>query len=141
LAAHRKAVKRGSVMPILPIRAAPTCTRTPPTSGVKSTTRRSSSGWKRNSTVWVLHTSATPAAIGLIAPLLPEGARWRAWVKGFAAFKRNVVPTYAWEPVVVRAARKPLHRGFFTRDWVECRIAMERGLTGAKPEAVCHWAL
>lgn len=26
------------------------------------------------------------------------------------------------------------------RDWIECPITLRRGLTGAKPEAVCHWA-
>ena len=26
------------------------------------------------------------------------------------------------------------------RDWKECPITLKRGLTGAKPEAVCHWA-
>ena len=26
------------------------------------------------------------------------------------------------------------------RDWIECPITLRRGLTGAKPEKVCHWA-
>lgn len=26
------------------------------------------------------------------------------------------------------------------RDWIQCPITMKRGLTGAKPEAVCWWA-
>lgn len=26
------------------------------------------------------------------------------------------------------------------RDWIECSITLRRGLTGAKPESVCHWA-
>lgn len=40
---------------------------------------------------WVLHTSATPTAIAVLAPLVVKtGARWCSWVKGFAAFKRNV---------------------------------------------------
>lgn len=26
------------------------------------------------------------------------------------------------------------------RDWIECSITLKKGLTGAKPEAVCHWA-
>ena len=41
-------------------------------------------------------------------PLLPPSARVMAWVKGFAAFKRNVSVAYAWEPVIVKAARKPV---------------------------------
>src|SRR6187399_116924 len=58
---------------------------------------------------WVLHTLATPKAIALIAPLVAEtGARWMAWTKPFASFKPNVFPAYAWEPVIVKAARKPV---------------------------------
>jgi hypothetical protein len=91
---------------------------------------------------WVLHTSATPAAIALLAPLvLKTGARWMSWVKGFAAFKRNVSVAYAWEPVIVKPARKPVvSKRLVMRDWIECSITLKRGLTGAKPEAVCHWA-
>jgi hypothetical protein len=64
-----------------------------------------------------------------------------AWVKPFAAFKRNVPVAYAWEPVIIVPARKqkvgrlvrPL-RDFFSEP-----ITMRRGLAGAKPEAVCWW--
>ena len=90
---------------------------------------------------WILHTAATPHAIALLAPLVPEGARWMSWVKGFAAFKKNVSVAYAWEPVIVKAARKPVvSKRLVMRDWVQCSITLKRGLTGAKPEAVCHWA-
>src|SRR3546814_7348850 len=76
-----------------------------------------------------------------LAPLVPDGARWMSWVKGFAAFKRNVPVAYAWEPVIVKPARKPVvSKRLVMRDWIECPITMKRGLTGAKPEAVCHWA-
>ncbi len=90
---------------------------------------------------WLLHTAATPDAIALLAPLVKKaGARWMAWTKGFAAFKRNVSVAYAWEPVIVKAARKPVvSKRLVMRDWVECSITLKRGLTGAKPEAVCHW--
>ena len=88
---------------------------------------------------WVLHTSSV--AIPLLAPLVPEGARWMAWVKPFAAFKRNVSVAYAWEPVIVKAARKPVVSGrCVMRDWVSEPITLQRGLTGAKPDAVCRWA-
>jgi hypothetical protein len=91
---------------------------------------------------WVLHTSATAEAIALLAPLvLPTGARWMSWVKGFAAFKRNVSVAYAWEPVIVKPARKPVvSKRLVMRDWIQESITLKRGLTGAKPEAVCHWA-
>jgi hypothetical protein len=91
---------------------------------------------------WVLHASATPQSQALYAPLmLATGARHCAWVKGFAAFKRNVPVGYAWEPVFIKAARKPVvSKRLVMRDWIQESITLKRGLTGAKPEAVCHWA-
>lgn len=91
---------------------------------------------------WVLHTSATPLSIATLAPkALDYGARWCAWIKPFAAFKRNVSVAYAWEPVIIKAARKPVvSKRLVMRDWVSEPITMKRGLTGAKPENVCHWA-
>jgi hypothetical protein len=90
---------------------------------------------------WVLHAAATPQSIAVLAPLVAAaGARWMAWVKGFAAFKRNVSVAHAWEPVIVKAARKPVvSKRLVLRDWIQESITLRRGLTGAKPEAVCHW--
>lgn len=92
---------------------------------------------------WVLHASATPKSIATLAPLILEtGARWCSWVKGFAAFKRNVPVAYAWEPVIIKPARKPVvSKRQINRDWIQESITLKRGLTGAKPEAVVHWAL
>jgi hypothetical protein len=88
---------------------------------------------------WILHMSST--SLKAIVPMLPDGYRVMAWVKGFAAFKRNVSVAYAWEPVVVKAARKPVvSKRLIMRDWIECPITLKRGLCGAKPEKVCHWA-
>jgi hypothetical protein len=88
---------------------------------------------------WVLHTSVP--ALGQILPLCPADARTMAWVKPFAAFKRNVPVAYAWEPVIVKAARKPVVSGrIVMRDWVSEKITLQRGLAGAKPDAVCWWA-
>jgi hypothetical protein len=88
---------------------------------------------------WLLHTSSV--ALREIAPLIPPEARFMAWVKPFAAFKRNVPVAYAWEPVIVKPCRKPVVSGrTVMRDWVSESITMKRGLTGAKPERVCHWA-
>jgi hypothetical protein len=91
---------------------------------------------------WVLHASATPQSMAILAPLVAAtGARWMSWVKGFAAFKKNVSVAYAWEPVIIKAVRKPVVSGrTVMRDWIQESITLERGLTGAKPEAVCHWA-
>lgn len=96
---------------------------------------------------WVLHTSAT-AGLAVVMPLIQgiEGVRVMAWVKPFSAFKRNVPVAYSWEPVIVKAARKPVvSKRHISRDHIEEpaireSITMKRGLTGAKPERVCHWA-
>ena len=98
---------------------------------------------------WVLHAAATPRSMAVLAPLIAAipGARWCAWVKGFAAFKKNVPVGYAWEPVIIKAARKPVVNGREKpmRDWkdepaIKESITLKRGMTGAKPERVCHWA-
>lgn len=100
---------------------------------------------------WVLHASATPKSMAILAPLVePTGARWCSWRKGFAAFKKNVSVAWAWEPVIIKPARKPIvSKRLVMRDWIETvnteddikwSITLKRGLTGAKPEDVCHWA-
>ena len=91
---------------------------------------------------WVLHASATAHSMAVLAPLVePTGARWMAWTKGFAAFKRNVSVAYAWEPVLVKAARKPVvSKRLVMPDWIQENITLRKGLTGAKPANVCHWA-
>lgn len=71
---------------------------------------------------------------------ITDRPRIMAWVKPFAAFKANVSVAYAWEPVLVKAARKPVVKaGMVYRDWISEPITLKRGLTGAKPERVCHW--
>jgi hypothetical protein len=96
---------------------------------------------------WCLHTStpALPYVLACIAEVAQfrsgtEGFRIMAWVKPFAAFKRNVSVAYAWEPVIVKSCRKPVVKAGMTyRDWVSESITLKRGLTGAKPDAVCRW--
>lgn len=95
---------------------------------------------------WVLHASS-PTIYQVESHLRAVGHsdyRVMAWVKPFAAFKRNVPIAYAWEPVFVSPARKPIVRkdmGFAYRDWLDESITLKRGLTGAKPERVVHWLL
>lgn len=86
-----------------------------------------------------LHTASTT-----LCDVLPyfagQDVRVMAWVKPFAAFKANVPVAYAWEPVIVKASRKPVVKpGMTYRDWCAENITMQRGLPGAKPDAVCRW--
>lgn len=88
---------------------------------------------------FILHASAP--SLPEIAGIIPEDSRIMAWVKPFAAFKKNVSVAYAWEPVIIRSARKPVvSKRLVMRDWIDCPITMKKGLTGVKPEKVCHWA-
>jgi hypothetical protein len=91
---------------------------------------------------WVLHTAST-TLLGILTSadrLGISGFRLMAWVKPFAAFKRNVSVAYAWEPVLVKPVRKPVVSGrIVMRDWLAESITLRRGLTGAKPERVCQW--
>lgn len=91
---------------------------------------------------WVLHTHVPGLRMMEQERILPtNGIRICQWVKTFAAFKRNVPVAYAYEPVIIKAARKPVVSGrLVMRDWIAEPITMQRGLTGAKPEKVCHWA-
>ena len=93
---------------------------------------------------YCLHTSsvALPQVLQIFANEVgtDDWPRVMAWVKPFAAFKKNVSVAYAWEPVLVKAARKPVvKRGMTYRDWLAEPITLQRGLTGAKPDAVCRW--
>lgn len=87
---------------------------------------------------FVLHTSST--GLASVLPLFGDTVRVMAWVKPFAAFKRNVSVAYAWEPVLVRSARKPVVSGrVVMRDWFSNSITLRKDLVGAKPEALCRW--
>lgn len=91
---------------------------------------------------FVLHTSSVALGDVLRFLSLADCIDYRvmAWVKPFAAFKKNVSVAYAWEPVIVKAVRKPVVKpGMTYRDWFAEPITLKRGLTGAKPENVCRW--
>ena len=92
---------------------------------------------------WLLHTSSVALTESLYH-LDALGVEYRimAWVKPFAAFKRNVPVAYAWEPVLVHPVRKPKVAGAsdILRDWIAEPVTLRRGLVGAKPERVCWWA-
>lgn len=88
--------------------------------------------------------SLTSASLPLLLPLfdLCELPRTAAWVKPFAAFKRNVRIAYTWEPVLFRPARDRSADGApVGRDHLSESITLKRGLTGAKPDAFGRWVL
>jgi hypothetical protein len=88
---------------------------------------------------WVMCLSSP--SLRTILPMCPDDIRIGSWVKPFAAFKVNVNPAYAWEPVIWRGGRRGDRTRDTVRDWFSKEITLKRGLTGAKPEAFCRWAL
>lgn len=84
---------------------------------------------------------ASSPSLFTLLPMCPEGCRIGAWVKPFAAFKVNVNPAYAWEPVIFRGGRRGDRTRDTVRDWFAKEITLKRGLTGAKPGAFCRWVL
>ena len=103
---------------------------------------------------WAL--SMSSSSLNLIIPLLnayvPDGWRVGAWCKSFCAFKRNVRPAWAWEPVIFYGGRNPMngHRALIPekngeqttpKDFIVEPITLKKGLVGAKPEKVCRWIL
>lgn len=89
---------------------------------------------------WAMSLS-TPS-LRTILPMCPPDVRVCAWVKPFAAFKPNVNPAYAWEPVILCGGRTKRPRAELTvRDWLTEPITLKRGLTGAKPTEFCLWIL
>ena len=53
--------------------------------------------------------------------------------------RRQGGAAYTWEPVIYRTARKWDREQPTARDHVSCSITLQRGLTGAKPDAFCFW--
>lgn len=89
---------------------------------------------------WAMCLSST--TLQTLLPMCPPDVRVAAWVKPFAAFKRNVRNAYTWEPVILRGGRVSSKDGApVTRDHLAEPITMQRGLTGAKPERFCRWVL
>lgn len=89
---------------------------------------------------WAMSLSST--SLRDILPMCPPDVRVAAWVKPFAAFKRNVRNAYTWEPVILRGGRVSSKDGApVTRDHLAEPITLQRGLTGAKPQRFNRWVL
>lgn len=108
---------------------------------------------------WAL--SASTPSLKSILPYCPDGSRVGAWVKSFGAFKKGVRPAYMWEPVIFFGGRNPANghshapperngkqntpKDFLITEAespaIRESITLKKGLTGAKPEAVCRWIL
>lgn len=91
---------------------------------------------------WAL--SASAPSLRSILGVMSTDIEFRiaAWVKPFAAFKRNVRIAYTWEPVLFHPGRDSSRDGAAVgRDHLAESITLKKGLTGAKPERFCRWVL
>lgn len=86
---------------------------------------------------WAL--SCSSPSLKEILELCPSTVRVMAWVKPFCAFKPNVNPAYAWEPVIVSGGRPRVREQPTVRDWVSVNITLQKGLCGVKPDAFSTW--
>ena len=87
---------------------------------------------------WALSCSS-PSLEVLLPMVAGRGCRVSPWTKPFAIFKPNVNPAYAWEPIIWHGGRKGDRKRATVRDWVSANITLKKGLTGAKPPAVCNF--
>jgi hypothetical protein len=102
---------------------------------------------------WALSTN--PGELHWLLPLCPKH-RVLAWLKPFAAWKRNHWPAYAWEPVILVGGRSCYGTQETPRDFIVTpydddvdlggppdviaeSITMKKGVSGAKPLAFCLW--
>lgn len=86
--------------------------------------------------------SLTSTSLQQILPYAPEGTRVGAWVKTFAAWRSVHRVQYTWEPIIFKPVRAKGGRGIpSVRDFVSCRIAMRKGLPGAKPDEFNDWII
>ena len=86
---------------------------------------------------WAL--SLSSPTLQEILAMCPNDVRVGAWVKPFCAFKANVNPAYAWEPVIFKPARARGREKLTVRDWVSTSITLKKGLSGVKPDAFSFW--
>ena len=91
---------------------------------------------------WAL--SLTTNSLRIMLPLCPDDVRVMAWIKKATIWKKYVNPCYAWEPVIVRRARKldgpEAGAVKMWNDWLLTpRLQAPDGFTGAKPLAFCRW--
>lgn len=86
---------------------------------------------------WAL--SLSSSHLHAVLPLCPDDVRVMAWVKPWAAFRPNVNPAYAWEPVIVRGGRPYTRDDATVRDWVSANATMMTGQPGAKPVDFSTW--
>ena len=83
--------------------------------------------------------SCSSPSLRVLLPLCPDDCRVAAWVKPFCAFRPNVKPAYAWEPVIFRGGRQRTRKDETWHDWHSENITMRRGFQGAKPPGFAQW--
>lgn len=68
-----------------------------------------------------------------------DGARIGAWVKPWSVFKPKVNPSYSWEAVIFKPARKAQRGRPTVRDFVIASAVTRGPCKGRKPDDFCYW--
>lgn len=74
-----------------------------------------------------------------ILNICPEKVRLLSWCKPFATFKKNVNPTYSWEPVILFNPRSRGMNKRFIHDHLSCSPQLASKIIGQKPKNFCYW--
>ena len=85
---------------------------------------------------WAL--SCSSPSLHALLPMCPPGIRILAWIKPWAVFRPGLNPAYAWEPILLQGGRKASRETITRHDWVRAGV-VQKGFTGAKPEAFFRW--
>lgn len=74
-----------------------------------------------------------------LLPVFKKPVRVMAWVKPWAAIKKNVWPVYAWEPVIIKPLKRPIKNHRMALDWLEHCPQFNSKIIGQKPLAFSLW--
>jgi hypothetical protein len=83
--------------------------------------------------------SCNSVDLQVLLPMFKTKIRVGAWVKPWAAIKKNVWPVYAWEPIIFKTPRRKILKHKMILDWIECVPQFNSKIIGQKPLAFSMW--
>jgi hypothetical protein len=85
--------------------------------------------------------SCNSVDLKILLPMFKTKIRIGAWVKPWAAIKKNVWPVYAWEPVIFRTPKRKIIKHKMILDWIQQCPNMTKNskIIGKKPMAFSFW--
>ena len=86
---------------------------------------------------WALWASSS--TLKSLLSVCPAEVRVLAWVKPWCAWRGQINPAYAWEPVIMMGGRKRAREKPKVLDFLVANAPLKTGTAGAKPEAFAFW--